>query len=229
VKYGACLEPQFTQGFDYTDYKVWEKIIPQLFSRLDHPEIFVQQQLCKLLCAIATNSPQLVVYHTVVASNSSGTSEHSKQLLMKIADSLDDSNGTLIAEIRQVIKELQHITVLWEEHWLNKIIGLQLDINKRLHKVENEFERINDNLNLTSDQRSKIMRESYDAIMKPVILSIEKLYNTTIAIASTPHEKWFNQTFGTRIHDALEKLRTPTSWGTYKEGWDLFRNVSIIF
>ncbi|GET01157.1 serine/threonine-protein kinase SMG1 isoform X2 [Rhizophagus clarus] len=225
VKYGTCLESQFTQGFDNIDYRAWEKIIPQLFSRLDHPEPFVQQQLCKLLCAIAINSPQLVVYHTVVASNSSGTSEQNHQLLKKIADSLDYSNGALIAEIRKVIKELQHITVLWEEQWLNKIGGLQLDVNKRLHKIENEFERINDNLNLTSEQRSKITKESYDAIMKPVISSIERLYNFTIVTASTPHEQWFNQTFGNRIRNALEKLRTPTSWNAYKEGWDLFRNV----
>ncbi|GBC43817.2 serine/threonine-protein kinase SMG1 isoform X3 [Rhizophagus irregularis DAOM 181602=DAOM 197198] len=225
VKYGTCLESQFTRGFDNIDYRAWEKIIPQLFSRLDHPEPFVQQQLCKLLCAIAINSPQLVVYHTVVASNSSGASEQNNQLLKKIADSLDYSNGALIAEIRKVIKELQHITVLWEEQWLNKISGLQLDINRRLHKVENEFERINDNLNLTSDQRSKITKESYDAIMKPVISSFERLYNITIATASTPHEQWFNQTFGSRIRNALEKLRTPTSWNTYKEGWDLFRSV----
>lgn len=227
MKYGTCLESQFTRGFDNIDYRAWEKIIPQLFSRLDHPEPFVQQQLCKLLCAIAINSPQLVVYHTVVASNSSGASEQNNQLLKKIADSLDYSNGALIAEIRKVIKELQHITVLWEEQWLNKISGLQLDINRRLHKVENEFERINDNLNLTSDQRSKITKESYDAIMKPVISSFERLYNITIATASTPHEQWFNQTFGSRIRNALEKLRTPTSWNTYKEGWDLFRSVSI--
>ncbi|CAI2173764.1 5161_t:CDS:10 [Funneliformis geosporum] len=225
VKHGACLESEFAQGFDSTDYRVWENIIPQLFSRLDHPELIVQQQLCKLLCVIATNSPHIVVYHIVVALNSGGTSEQNKQLLRKIADNLDDSNGVLIADIRQVIKEFQNITVLWEEHWLNKIIGLQLDVSKRLHKIDNEFERINDNLNLTSDHRSKIMKEIYDTIMKPVISSIERLYNTTIMIASTPHERWFNQTFGSRIHDALEKLRTPTSWRTYKEGWDLLRNV----
>ncbi|CAG8478500.1 7348_t:CDS:10 [Funneliformis caledonium] len=225
VKHGACLESEFTQGFDSTDYRVWENIIPQLFSRLDHPDLIVQQQLCKLLCVIATNSPHLVIYNIVVALNSGGTSEQNKQLLRKIADNLDDSKGVLIAEIRQVIKEFHNITVLWEEHWSNKIIGLQLDVNKRLHKIDNEFERINDNLNLTSDNRNKIMKEVYDTIMKPVISSIERLYNTTIMTASTPHERWFNQTFGSRIHDALEKLRTPTSWHTYKEGWDLFRNV----
>ncbi|CAG8766241.1 5539_t:CDS:2, partial [Acaulospora morrowiae] len=188
VKHGSQIDASFMSGFDGTDVRSWENIIPQLFSRLDHPDPFVQHQLCKLLCAIASNSPQLVVYHAVVSSNSRGTSEQNKQLLQKIAESLDNTNGALIAEIRRVIRELQHITVLFEELWLNKIGGLQLDINKRFHKVECEFERINDNLSLSSDQRIRIMKESYDAIMRPVISSIERLYNNTISVASTPHE-----------------------------------------
>ncbi|KAF0561158.1 Serine/threonine-protein kinase SMG1 [Gigaspora margarita] len=225
VKHGPLFEESFVEGFNNTNIRLWENITPQLFSRLDHPEPFVQQQLCKLLCSIASISPQLVVYHTVAASNSSGTSDLSKQLLKRIADSLDNSNGTLIVEIRRVIEELQRITVLWEELWLNKISGLQLDVNRRFHKFEREFERINDNLNLSSEQRNKILKESYDAIMKPVILSIDRLYNCTIAVASTQHEKWFCQTFGNRIHEALEILRTPFSWESYKSGWDLLRNV----
>ncbi|CAG8459304.1 17347_t:CDS:10, partial [Acaulospora colombiana] len=225
VKHGSHIEASFMAGFDNIDVRSWENIIPQLFSRLDHPDPFVQHYLCKLLCAIASNSPQLVVYHTVVASNSAGTSEQNKQLLQKIAESLDNTNGALIAEIRHVIRELQHITVLFEELWFNKISGLQLDINKRFHKIEREFERINDNLNLSSDQRIRIMKESYDAIMKPIISSIERLCNKTVAVASTPHEKWFLDNFGNRIHDALELLRTPRSPETYKEGWEILRMV----
>ncbi|CAG8681341.1 36376_t:CDS:2, partial [Racocetra persica] len=225
VKHGLLFEESFVEGFNNTNIRSWENITPQLFSRLDHPEPFVQQQLCKLLCSIASVSPQLVVYHTVAASNSSGTSDLNKQLLQRIADSLDNSNGTLIIEIRRVIEELQRITVLWEELWLNKISGLQLDVNRRFHKFEREFERINDNLNLSSEQRNKIMKESYDAIMKPVILSIDRSYNSTIAAASTHHEKWFCRTFGNRIYEALEAIRSPFSWESYKTGWDLLRNV----
>ncbi|CAG8762248.1 16564_t:CDS:2, partial [Cetraspora pellucida] len=162
---------------------------------------------------------------TALSESTLHTIDLNKQLLKRIVDSLDNSNGTLIIEIRHVIEELQRITVLWEELWLNKISGLQLDVNRRFHKFEREFERINDNLNLSSEQRNKIMKESYDAIMKPVILSIDRLYNSTIAAASTHHEKWFCRTFGNRIHEALETLRTPFSWESYKTGWDLLRNV----
>ncbi|CAG8560727.1 5738_t:CDS:10, partial [Ambispora gerdemannii] len=225
VTYGSYMKESLSEAFENTVVTNWEFIIPQLFSRLDHPESFVRQQICNLLCKIATSSPQSIVYHTVVALNSNSTNEQTKQSLQSIASSLDVSNGVLIAEIRRVIQELQRITVLWEELWLNKITGLQLDVNKRLHKVGKELERINDKLNLTSDQKTKIMKESYDAIMKPVISSLERLYNVTSAVPTTPHENWFTKLFGERICEAFDRLRFPRSWDNIKEGWNLFKNV----
>lgn len=41
-------------------------IIPQLFARLNHPEKYVQTMVANLLCRIAKDSPQLIVYPTVV-------------------------------------------------------------------------------------------------------------------------------------------------------------------
>ncbi|CAG8553655.1 2074_t:CDS:10, partial [Ambispora leptoticha] len=225
VTYGSYMKESLSEAFEDTVVTNWEFIIPQLFSRLDHPESFVRQQICNLLCKIATSSPQSIVYHTVVALNSNNTNEQTKQSLQSIASSLDVSNGVLIAEIRRVIQELRRITVLWEELWLNKIAGLQLDVNKRLHKVGKELERINDKLNLTSDQKTKIMRESYDAIMKPVISSLERLYNVTSADPTTPHEIWFAKLFGERIREAFDRLRSPRSWDNTKEGWNLFKNI----
>ncbi|CAG8817602.1 45500_t:CDS:2, partial [Gigaspora margarita] len=73
----------------------------------------------------------------VVASYSSGTRDLCEQLLKRIADSLDNSNGTLIVEIRHVIEELQRITVLWEKLWLNKISGLQLNKSLCYYETSN--------------------------------------------------------------------------------------------
>ncbi len=41
-------------------------IIPQLFARLNHPEIYVQKSVANLLCRIAKEFPHLIVYPTVV-------------------------------------------------------------------------------------------------------------------------------------------------------------------
>lgn len=48
-------------------------IIPQLFSRLNHPEAYIRQSICSLLCRVAQDSPHLVLYPAIVGSISFGT------------------------------------------------------------------------------------------------------------------------------------------------------------
>lgn len=43
-------------------------IIPQLFSRLNHPESNVRSIITNLLCRIANNSQHLIIYPVVVAT-----------------------------------------------------------------------------------------------------------------------------------------------------------------
>ena len=44
-------------------------IIPQLFSRLSHPESYVRQSVSDLLCRVARDVPHLIVYPAVVGSS----------------------------------------------------------------------------------------------------------------------------------------------------------------
>lgn len=44
-------------------------IIPQLFSRLSHPESYVRQSISELLCRIGLQSPHLILYPAVVGSS----------------------------------------------------------------------------------------------------------------------------------------------------------------
>lgn len=43
-------------------------IIPQLFSRLNHPEVYVRQSICNLLCRVAQDSPHLILYPAIVGT-----------------------------------------------------------------------------------------------------------------------------------------------------------------
>lgn len=47
-------------------------IIPQLFSRLNHPEAYIRQSICSLLCRVAQDSPHLILYPAIVGSISLG-------------------------------------------------------------------------------------------------------------------------------------------------------------
>lgn len=66
VKYSGELKQHMQEPFSQTPTKPWRSIIPQLFARLNHPEKYVQTMVANLLCRIAKDSPQLIVYPTVV-------------------------------------------------------------------------------------------------------------------------------------------------------------------
>lgn len=48
----------------------WRDIIPQLFSRLNHPVRMVRNRISELLCRIAEDYPHLIIYPAVVGSGS---------------------------------------------------------------------------------------------------------------------------------------------------------------
>lgn len=52
-------------------------IVPQLFSRLNHPEAYVRRSIAGLLCRVAQQSPHLIVYPVVVATMRSDPRTHS--------------------------------------------------------------------------------------------------------------------------------------------------------
>lgn len=49
-------------------FKYFTGIIPQLFSRLNHPEPYVRQSISDLLCRVAQAAPHLIVFPAVVGS-----------------------------------------------------------------------------------------------------------------------------------------------------------------
>ena len=44
-------------------------IIPQLFSRLSHPEPNVRQSVSDLLCRVARDSPHYIIYPAIVGAS----------------------------------------------------------------------------------------------------------------------------------------------------------------
>ena len=51
-----------------TPIKSWKNVIPQLFTLLNHKELFVRQIICNLLTRIAKEYPNLVVFPAVVGN-----------------------------------------------------------------------------------------------------------------------------------------------------------------
>ncbi|PIK34776.1 putative serine/threonine-protein kinase SMG1-like [Apostichopus japonicus] len=68
VKHASQFKDVLETGLSTTPTGPWKSIIPQLFSRLNHPEAYVRQSISDLLCRVAQDSPHLIVYQAVVGA-----------------------------------------------------------------------------------------------------------------------------------------------------------------
>ena len=98
VKYAVELKSELQKGFETTPTKPWKGIsyslcrvyvymhvpvmctnknyllipsgiIPQLFSRLNHPENDVRQSVSDLLCRVGNDSPHFIIYPAIVGAS----------------------------------------------------------------------------------------------------------------------------------------------------------------
>jgi len=68
VKHAVELQDLLEEELPSTPPLAWQGIIPQLFSRLNHPERYVRTRLAELLCRIAQTAPNLIIFPAVVGS-----------------------------------------------------------------------------------------------------------------------------------------------------------------
>jgi hypothetical protein len=73
VKYASVLKDDLQEGLVSTPCETWKNIIPQLFSRLNHPESYIRHSISQLLCRIARDYPHLIIYPAVVGSQDGPT------------------------------------------------------------------------------------------------------------------------------------------------------------
>ncbi|KAI8377636.1 uncharacterized protein BYT42DRAFT_614302 [Radiomyces spectabilis] len=225
VKYGEALQDLFLTHVETVNIEPWKQIVPQLFSRLHHPAEFVRQIIGRLISRICNDDPQHIVYDVIVGYTSSKTSREAKLVLDTIASQMMQKNAVLWNSTRRMAEELEKITVLWEEKWINKIASLQLDVMQQFQKLEHEVIRLKQ-MDLENVQCQKIFRDNYDSVMKFIVNSIEKLMTATVNSASrTHHEEWFCETYGNEIQQAFELLQKPKSMEEHRLGWERFQKL----
>lgn len=81
VRYPQQLRTLFENSLVTMPTVAWKRLIPQLFSRLNHPDGFVRDYVTKLLVRIAKDYPQLVFYSVIV-----GITDDSKMRRLKSRD-----------------------------------------------------------------------------------------------------------------------------------------------
>ncbi|KAK5642069.1 hypothetical protein RI129_008236 [Pyrocoelia pectoralis] len=72
VKHALVLQNVIEDGLANTPTNPWKVIIPQLFSRLNHPEAYVRERVSEFLCRVAEDAPHLITFPAVVGAVEGG-------------------------------------------------------------------------------------------------------------------------------------------------------------
>ena len=72
VKHALELQTVLESGLATTPTRPWKGIIPQLFSRLSHPEPYVRRRVSELLCRVAEDASHLITFPAVVGAAAGG-------------------------------------------------------------------------------------------------------------------------------------------------------------
>ncbi|KAG0341867.1 Serine/threonine-protein kinase smg1 [Podila horticola] len=224
AKHGGQLYEAFHENLTDINVGPWTNIIPQLFARLDHPEKPVQSLIANLLCKIGDQSPQLIVFHCVVGANSAHNSAIQRDLLLHIGQFLTKSHPELVSQVQHLIRELERITVLWEEVWCKKIMTVIPELKTTLQELTDQYQGLESIAGLGIEDKDAVMSDNYQQSVIPILATLESLQETN-ANPETEHEKWFVSTYGAKIRSALNALRAPKAWNNLFEGLGSLKEI----
>lgn len=108
VKHALELQNVLEDGLATTPTHPWKVIIPQLFSRLNHPEAYVRQRVSEFLCRVAEDAPHLITFPAVVGAVEGGVKFDFSEITMP-KDCFSQSN-----ENNEDTEELNEIEDIYE-------------------------------------------------------------------------------------------------------------------
>ncbi|KAG0072080.1 Serine/threonine-protein kinase smg1 [Linnemannia elongata] len=226
AKHGGQLYDVFHENLVDINVSPWTNIIPQLFARLDHPEQPVQSLIADLLCKIGLQFPQLIVFHCVVGANSAHNSACQRRLLRFIGEFLTKSHPELVSQVEHLIRELERITVLWEEIWYKKIMSSISELKNTLQELTEQYQGLDAISGLGLEDKHAVMLDNYQQSVLPLLVPLESLQEAH-SVPESNHERWFVSTFKGRIQSTLLALRSPKSWDNLFEGLNLLKEICM--
>ncbi|KAF9932158.1 Serine/threonine-protein kinase smg1 [Mortierella alpina] len=226
AKHGGQLYDAFHENLVDINVSPWTNIIPQLFARLDHPEKPVQSLIADLLCKIGDQHPQLIVFHCVVGANSAHNTPCQRRLLGVIGEFLIKSHPELVSQVRHLIRELERITVLWEEVWYKKIMTGLPELKSTLQELTEQYQGLDTISGLGPEDKDAVMSDNYQQSVIPLLATFESLQDAQ-ARPESNHERWFMSTYRDKIQAALDSLRSPKSWSSLFEGLTMLKDICM--
>lgn len=105
VKHAMELQTVLESGLANTPTQPWKVIIPQLFSRLNHPETYVRKCVSDLLCRLAEDTPHLITFPAVVGAVENEQIEIAELNVAKPYMSNEAESGEENAEVEEDASE----------------------------------------------------------------------------------------------------------------------------
>ena len=281
VRHALELQECLQKGLENTPSAKWRDIIPQLFSRLNHPVLIVRNRISELICRIAHDYPHLIIYPAVVGSVSTADTDKFSNLLTTVVNDADDETDgkdtvtkdteryqsdvvsagkggcietnpemqsahakivdvfikqrsgigqKCVDQVQSVVYELQRISLLWDELWLGTVQQYGNEINRRVKKMEDEVQRLGRNHTLTEVEKTRLVKEKYNIIFKPIIYILEKVAAVTGCGETEPetlNEKAFVSKYGEFLSNTIPKLKEPSNPGEPKNVWGILHQFQL--
>eukprot|EP00850_Spirogloea_muscicola_P018450 SM000169S02705 [mRNA] locus=s169:16353:36740:- [translate_table: standard] len=218
LNYGAELDEAFRDYFVSVPTSVWKGIYPQLLASVSsHPEAAIRGQLLSTLEELLDILPSAGLYSVVVAYNlASGRPSLELQHLM---DFLLGKHPKVVHDVQILIAQLGSITQLWDEKWLQLLLALSPDVQRRLATLKQEEADALQKKTAICDIWQKL-GVKYNYLMKPMILALETCIRETSVPPATLHEKWFQETYGENLRQAAASFsRPPDGPSALRKAW----------
>lgn len=225
TKYGSekDIVASVEQTFQAGPVAPWAEVVPQLIARADHPNVSVSSLVCLMLERLAHSYPHLLVYPAVVDSSGISVSVMDPEAtppprLKGVITALRNVSSNLVDGVSLLVSELRRISILWDEAWIAVLLKLSTDVARRTTTLEKESARVARNTSLSSNEKLELAERKFVAIMKPVLLSLERVWTTTCGSAGrhgplTSHEQRFLREYGALLERALAGLRDSCTIG----------------
>lgn len=229
VKHASGLQEVLEQGLKTTPIGPWKVIIPQLFSRLNHHEIYVRKSVCALLCRLAESRPQLVTFPAVVGANrelqvtpisSGGENGNNNNAVSTIAEdncygcllgALSKQSPAVVQHVQLLVKELRRVCLLWDEYWIHSLAHIYNSYVGRVNALSSEFK--------PDDHEGKQTR--FNSWRPQLLSDLEALMAFTSREPETSYERSFKRRFDGPIKSTLEAMRLRP----YPEAWDKLKQL----
>ncbi|XP_013115511.2 serine/threonine-protein kinase Smg1 isoform X1 [Stomoxys calcitrans] len=227
VKHATGLQDALEEGLRNTPLRPWKVIIPQLFSRLNHHENYVRRSVSDLLCRLAVNQPQLIIFPAVVGAQQEQkncvAAESQKQLsncFVALLNSLSSQAPNMVLQVQMLVCELRRITLLWEEYWIHSLAQLYAEYSHLYNALEAESRK--------STNRDALLIK-YDIFRKHLLKDFERIVEATEKEAETNYERNFQERFRHHIEIVRKELTKPTDTAQPSEYWQKIKQLYSIF